>query len=189
MTTTYDKRDFPSGVVFQDANGNTVMQVILARDGAGRLLSEETRGTEQSPFAELLEKTPQEERERMVTLIKNVLGGSFFGTTYAYDAQGRVVERLSRMGTLGEDRATYRYEDRDEPIEETVEHRNRAAEMDEIGTVRYKPDRVNLQYYRFEYSYDAHGSWTERVVWYRLEPNPDSQRSNIERRTITYHDA
>jgi hypothetical protein len=55
------------------------------------------------------------------------------------------------------------------------------------GAVHYMPDRVNVQYNRFEYRYDAQGNWTERVVSYRLEPNPDFQRSNVERREITYY--
>lgn len=189
MSTTYDNRDFPRKVVFQDANGNNVTQVAFVRDDGGRLLREEMHGTEESPFAELLEKTPPEERGRMATLIKSVWGGPFAHTTYAYDAQGRMVERLRRMGTLGEDRATYRYEDRDEPIEETTEHRSREAGLDENGVVRYTADRVNMQHNRFEFTYDAHGNWTERVVWYRLEPNPGFQRSNVERRAITYHPA
>ncbi len=188
MTTTYDKRDFPSKVIFQDAGGNIVTQVVFVRDGGGRLLSEEMHGTEESPFAELLEKAPPEERERMATLVKNIWGGPFVVTTYAYDAKGRMVGRLRRMGTLGEEHATYRYEDdRDEPTEETIENRSREAGLDDNGTVNYTADRVNLQHNRFEYRYDAHGNWTERVVWYRLEPNPDFQRSNVERRAITYH--
>jgi hypothetical protein len=40
---------------------------------------------------------------------------------------------------------------------------------------------------RLEYKYDAQGNWTECVVWSRLEPNPDFQRSNVERRQFTYY--
>jgi hypothetical protein len=46
-----------------------------------------------------------------------------------------------------------------------------------------------LQRNRFVYRYDAQGNWIERMVWYRLEPNLDFQRSNVERRAITYHAA
>ena len=40
---------------------------------------------------------------------------------------------------------------------------------------------------RFEYVYDAQGNWTERIVSHRVEPNPDFQRGNIERRALTYY--
>jgi len=76
---------------------------------------------------------------------------------------------------------------REEPIEEAAEDRNREAEFDENGAVHYTPDRVNVQHNRFDFLYDVHGNWTERVVSYRLEPNPDFQRSNVERSAITYY--
>jgi len=187
MTTTYDERDLPSKVVFEDANGNTATQVVFVRDSAGRLLSEVVHTSPQSWFPGVLDKVPPEERERMAGLIKKVFGAPFFDTTYVYDAQGRMLERMRRSASMGEDRTTYRYDDRDDPIEETTEHRSREARLEENGAVHYTADRVTIQQNRFDYVYDAHGNWTERMVSYRLEPNPDFQRSNIERRIITYH--
>jgi hypothetical protein len=93
------------------------------------------------------------------------------------------------MGRLGEHRSTYLYGDGDDPIEEINEDRHREANIKEDGGLEYAPDRVDLQRNLFEYRYDAHGNWTERVVWNRLEPNPDFQRSNVERRAITYYPA
>jgi hypothetical protein len=91
------------------------------------------------------------------------------------------------MGRLSENRSTYIYQDRDDPIEEITERRDREARLDENGAVVYNSDRVTVQHNRFEYLYDAHGNWTERTVSYRVEPNPDFQCSNVERRAITYH--
>jgi hypothetical protein len=187
MTTTYDERDLPTKVVFQDANHNSVTQVIFVRDSAGRLLSEEMHSSGESQFPGALDKVPPEDRERMAALLKKVFGQPFSSTTYEYDAKGRLIKRANNMGGLSEDRTTYRYDDRDDPIEETTEHRNREAGLDENGAVHYTADRVNVQHNRFESVYDAHGNWTERIVSYRLEPNPGLQRSNIERRAITYH--
>jgi YD repeat-containing protein len=177
MTTSYDERGLPGKVVFQDANGNMVTQVAFVRDGAGRLLSEEVHLGGRSAFPELLEKAPPGERDRMAALIQKVWGGPFSATTYAYDAQGRMVERVRRSGTLRDERTTYRYEDRDDPAAATTENRNREARLDESGGVEYTPDKVTVSHGRFEYVYDAHGNWTERVV----------SGSNIERRAITYH--
>ena len=90
------------------------------------------------------------------------------------------------MGSLAEDSTTYRYDAHDDPIEETVEHRSREGSFDEIGNMHYTSDRVNVQHNRLEYRYDAHGNWTERIVSCRPEAEPGFQRSNIERRAITY---
>lgn len=91
------------------------------------------------------------------------------------------------MGSLGGDRTTYRYDGHNDPIEETVEHRNREASLDESGTVLYSSDCVTVQHNQLKYRHDAHGNWTERIVSFRPESESGFQRSNIERRAITYH--
>jgi hypothetical protein len=77
MTTTYDERNLPSKVVFEDAKGNTVTQLIFMRDSAGRLLSEEMHSGEESLLPELLEKVPPENRGNMAALVRKVFDGSF----------------------------------------------------------------------------------------------------------------
>jgi RHS Repeat len=140
----------------------------------------------ESPFPDLLDKVPPEDREEMAAMLKQ-LYETFSSTTYVYDTHGPLLERTNRFGRLSEHRTTYYYDDHGNPIEETTEDRNREASMDENGTVVYSLDRLKLQHNRFEYRYDAHGNWTERIVSIRPEPNPGFQRSNIERRAITYH--
>ena len=56
------------------------------------------------------------------------------------------------------------------------------------GAVTFEELPSQIQHVRFEYKYDAYGNWIERIVWQRMEPNTDEQPSNIERRTLTYHD-
>lgn len=60
---------------------------------------------------------------------------------------------------------------------------------DEAGNPQPSNEVSNRQQVRFAYQYDVHGNWTERVVSVRREQNPDFQRSNIERRKISYYDA
>jgi hypothetical protein len=91
------------------------------------------------------------------------------------------------MGGLAEDRTAFRYDEHDNPIEQTTERRSREASVEEDGTLRYSEDHLNVQHTRFEYRYDARGNWTERIVSIRPEPDTHFQRSNIERRAITYH--
>ena len=64
--------------------------------------------------------------------------------------------------------------------------RSREMRMDD-GVVKTEERPSHVQHVRFEYQYDAHGNWTERVVSQRLEPNADERPSNIERRTISYY--
>ncbi len=187
MTTKYDESDLPTKVSFHDGNGHPLSYVILMRDSAGRLISEEFHQGERSPFQTFLDdKAPPEERERLAALFNAVLGDGFSSTTYRYDARGRLTTREHRMGNLGGDLTTYRYGERDDPVEETTERKTREASFDETGNVKYSSDRIDVQHNELEYLYDAHGNWTERIVSFRSESEPTFQRSNIERRVITY---
>jgi len=87
---------------------------------------------------------------------------------------GRLAERQMSMADLGGDRHTYQYDDSGRLISETIEDHRRSEE----------PRRRHV---RFEYRHDAQGNWTARVVWSRLEPNPNFERSNAERRQISYY--
>ena len=185
MTTTYDERHLPARTVVEDANHKPIATVTLTRDAAGRLVKEEMEMDQESMFADLFQNVPPEQRETAAAVFKEALG-KFSSTSYTYDGQGRRVQRIMSMGTLSEQRSTYVYQDRDEPIEEINEGTQREAKINDDGGVDYAGDRVTLQRNRFEYIYDAQGNWIERMVWYRLAPNPDFQRSNVERRTITY---
>lgn len=189
MTTTYDEKDLPATVTFQDANHNSVGTVTFVRDSMGKVLREEMHLHVESPVPEFLDKMPPERRAEMAVLLKKVFGDTFSSTTYLYDSQGRVLERSRKMGSLSEEHTTFQYGDREDPTEEATEHRDRESRIDENGTVHYTEPRVILQRTRFEYRYDTQGNWTEQIVSWRAEQNPDFQRSNIERRTITYYAA
>jgi hypothetical protein len=60
-------------------------------------------------------------------------------------------------------------------------------QFDDAGNSRPTKEISHTQNTRFEYTYDAGGNWTEKVLWSRLEPNPNFQLSNMERREITYY--
>jgi hypothetical protein len=187
MTVAYDQWDLPAKVSFHDADHRPLSYVILMRDSAGRLLSEELHQGDRSPFQDHLDKAPQEERERLAAVFAAVMGDVFSTTIYQYDAKGRLARREHRLGNLGGDSTTYRYGDSDDPVEEITEHRSREGSVDETGSLHYSPDRIDVQHSRLEYLYDAQGNWTERIVSFRSDSEPAFQRSNIERRMITYY--
>jgi uncharacterized protein RhaS with RHS repeats len=171
-TTLHDDGGRPDEVLFHDADQRLLRRVVLMRDGTGRLITEEMHLGEESPFPAILFGP------------NSVLSS----TSYAYDAKGRILERRTRMGELGEHRTTFRYDDRDNPAEETNEDMSREMQIDEAGVLHTAKETSSVQHVRFEYMYDPQGNWLERVVWSRLEPNPNFERSNITRREITYYD-
>jgi hypothetical protein len=188
MAVTFDNKNLPVKVLFRDANHRPLNCVVFRRDSAGKLLSEETQQGERSPFQGAVDQAPPEHRQRMAAMLKQAFGETLSNRTYAYDSRGRLVKREHTMGSLGGDSTSYRYDAHDDPVEETIEHRSREGSFDELGNIHYSVDRVNLQHNRLEYRYDAHGNWTERIVSFRPESESGFQRSNLERRAITYHD-
>ena len=171
ITTLYNDGGHPYEVLFHDADQRLLRRVAFTRDGTGRLITEEMRLGEESPFPELLFGP-----------------NSVLSTTmYVYDAKGRILQRRTRMGELGEHRTTFRYDDRDNPIEEIHEDISREIQIDEAGALHAAQEKSSTQNVRFDYTYDARGNWQERIVWCRLEPNPNFERSNITRREITYY--
>jgi hypothetical protein len=48
--------------------------IILRRDNAGRLLSEEQHPGEKPPFQDIVDQAPPEQREQMAAHLKQVLG-------------------------------------------------------------------------------------------------------------------
>jgi hypothetical protein len=171
ITTRYADGGKPDEALFHDAGQRLLRRVIFTRDVAGRLITEETRLGEESPLPELLFGP-----NRVLST-----------TTYAYDAKDRILQRRTRMGELGEYRTTFRYDDRDNPIEEIHEDISREMQIDDAGVLHAAKEKSSTQNARLDYTYDAQGNWLERVVWSRLESNPNFERSNITRREITYY--
>jgi hypothetical protein len=193
MTTAYNEREQPEEVFLKDANGRVVGRVTFERDEAGRVLKEEMHSGEQGLIGEIAsaaESGPPGSREGLAAILSEIFGPTDVtsSTTYAYDEKGRVAERQMRMGSLGGHRTTYRYDGHDNPVEETTVDSSREMGIDDEGKVVEVRQNSSTHHLRFEYAYDALGNWTERVVWSRLDPNPDFQRSNVERRLITYYE-
>jgi len=184
ISTTYDDDNLPSEVCFLNVDGKLIERVTLLRDEAGRLLKEEVTMIGSPPWHGMYFGEHQEAAE---AAISQIFADAFSSTSYTHDACGRLVERDHRMGTLGEDRTIYGYEDRDDAVEETTEHTTREASLNEDGAIRYSPGTSNVQHNRFDYIYDSHGNWTSRTVSFRLEPESAFGLSNVERREIEYY--
>ncbi len=92
------------------------------------------------------------------------------------------------MAGLSVERTTFSYDDLGNPVEQTTEDDRREIGINATGEMQTASQDSRKDQARFEYSYDAHGNWTERVVWARYGSNADFRRSNVERRLITYHE-
>jgi hypothetical protein len=191
ITIAYDAQDLPAEVLFHDAQNALVGRVIFVRDEVGRLLSDELQLGERGLFPKLEQhpESTEADRAEMGAVLAKVLGPTlaFMKATYVYGEKGRMIEQRSSSGSLGEGRTAIRYDEHDNPIEQTTEHYEREVGVDEHGELHPTSERSLTQHTRFEYQYDAEGNWTERVVWSRLEPNPNFQRSNLKRRGISYY--
>jgi YD repeat-containing protein len=193
MTTVYDENNRPTEVLFHDGTNQLHQRLTVTRDDAGRVVTEEMRVVAQAPFPGLdeeLESSSPEDRASVDALLGKLFGSgdAFSKTTYVYDDKGRVLERNTSMLNLHGDRTTFRYDEHDNPIEHTSEHSTQQNDIDEQGQVRTAAQDSHTEHFRFQYRYDEFANWTERVVWVRGEPNGDLQRSNVERREITYWD-
>ena len=188
-TTTYDDRERPSEVSFHDANHALVSRVVFSRDEEGRVLSErmEFAGPRGLLGSAIDVDMPVDERASLMELLKTVFEDHTFSlATYAYDEKGHRIETVQRMGSLSEERVTVRCDDFGNPVEEVRSDVSREMRMDD-GVLKTGERLAHVQHVRFDYQYDAHGNWTERIVSQRLEPNAEERPSNIERRTIAYY--
>jgi hypothetical protein len=190
VATVYDAGGQPDEVLFRDAGQRILRRLVFERDASGRLLKEELRLGEEGLMPEIVKELQKSARgPHEAAILANAICPDrvMCSTTYTYDEAGRLKERIGRVGQLGEQRTTFHYDRDGHLIEEMEEHNSREMQMDEEGNLQPVKERSNKQDVRFEYQYDARGNWTERVVWMRLHPNPNFQRSNVERREIGYY--
>ena len=188
MTTVYDASNLPTEVLFNDGHKALVRRVVLTRNEASKLIKVECLFGDLPPFPEA-ETQGGKPGMPVADLLTKVFGPSqaLSTTTYAYDENGLLVERATRMGSLGGERTTFRHDAHGNAIEESKVHEHREYDAGEHGELHVTKEWSDTQHTRFQYQYDTQGNWTERVVWGRPEPNPNFERRNVERREIAYH--
>jgi len=189
--------DCPDELVVQDAQARVVGRFLFTRDSAGRLLTASQLPAESwlEDIEQAIEREKPENRDEQVAALRHIFGsGQPISTmTYTYDGAGRLVEQDVRMGpnigplALGGHRTTYSYDENGVETGNTNEHYTRRFGIAEHGAPVVQSEESRRQDIRFEYSFDEKRNWTERVTWSRLHPNPNFQRSSVERRQISYY--
>ena len=99
VVITYDHNDLPVKEGFEDAKQNPLRQVIMRRDNAGRLVKVEIHMGGPSMFSMFgqSDQPISAEADKALSLMMGSLGGIFSETNYAYDTQGRLIERTGRF--------------------------------------------------------------------------------------------
>jgi hypothetical protein len=127
--------------------------------------------------------------EGVATITKQLFSPhkAMWSTTYGYDERGRQITRSTVMAGMRDERMTREYDEYDNPIREIAERTSGELVADESENLQSANPKSFRHEVRYEYKYDSHGNWTERVVSVRYETNSDFQRSNVERREIIYY--
>lgn len=188
VTTVFDDRDRPVGLLLADVEDRFLTQVEFRYDEAGNLVEEATTNTEQTlPPAWVKEMTPAQ-LETMRALLG--IAGEPVRRLHRYDQHGRRIETRSPTGPLGENRKTVTYNELGDQAEEIVESTYFERGFDQEGRFSDQPtsEKVTRTEARFLYDYDNRGNWVKRVIEGRGAPEQDFTESSAELRTLANYD-
>jgi len=203
VTTTYDKNDNPIELQVQNAEGELVTHIVRTYDAEGRLTEE--RLLEKNMPTSILswmsaerqaELTPAQRKaysKGPYALIKNPLG-----TTYTYDAAGRITGKRERNVLFDERTAIFYNEQGDKARERKTIETNSIMPMGPSYSFSFEadgkpvisnsgPERPEQDYMpqgsdvRYAYQYDSYSNWIEKVEI------RNAGSSLTTRRTITYY--
>ena len=182
VTTRYNENDQPIESLIRDANGELLAKINQNYKN-GRLISETLvilRLSETPPEFEftrqMQERFPEIDNEQARVWLGELQSERTFWlshpleNSYTYDADDRVIRRLSQIGDFKEEESKTFNEQGDLDWTRTLMIRNGIAD-DERSEFRYR------------YQYDSHGNWTERTT-----VNADhTDNPNTQRRTLAYY--
>ena len=194
VTTIYGENDQPTEAQVRDAEGRLASRVIRTYDANGRII-EENRILENPALLELSAGLNDKQLETWKSIMS---GKNGTGTSYTYDAQGRVTEVRERNwegdrvttssfnehGDKSEDRMTVTTDNRAFPGHSFSMDENGTIIPDEVSNAPSVPEPPRLLVTEYRYEYDRYGNWTEQTVVHRSESN---EFSNVRNRKLTYY--
>jgi hypothetical protein len=208
ITTIYNDNDQPTEAQLRDSQGDILTRIVRNYDANGRLFEEKsvlenpalmvaaTSGIEGQPQATAAQL------EAMNKAMKQMMGGqSGTGTTYGYDAQGRVTEMRVRNFIFDKVTTTSYNEHGDKSVEVDATTDNSsfpfgtAFSVDESGTIipdnrGAEPPRLPDLFFdetkvSYAYQYDSYGNWTQQTV--NRSSKLGGKASSTSYRTLTYY--
>lgn len=190
QTTVCDATDRPIRVEFRDADGTALNTIEFTRDARGDVLREECRFTGDIPppmRAALSARSDGVSATMLATLRAAFADGLFHLVAFVRDPNGRVVSSTRRHGTMSEERTEFTYDERGNVTEQTSHQDRHDIGPDEAsGAIVARNHQESTSRTRFEYAYDDHSNWTERIVSSGVGPDGEMRRTNVERRRISY---
>jgi hypothetical protein len=190
-TVVYDAGNRPTEVLIHNASHELQYRVTLTRDQQGRLLTADTTFAGISALLPGVEKEIEnasvEDRAKMEAMLEATFERqTFLSVRFSYDSAGRLAEETFRMGTLMEEVKTYRYDKSGALVEEASVTRSQTIDGDG-PEVRAKAGEEQGHRTGYDYQFDTHGNWTERVTTSQCRDAGDSRWSAVERRAFTYY--
>jgi hypothetical protein len=157
VTTRYNENNQPIESLVRDSGGELLMKINHNYTN-GRLISETLL---------IVRVSVSEDMRQMPQAFLDQLQGLRVERSYTYDADDRVIRRLTQAGNSKEDESkTY----------------NAQGDEDWTLTIRSGSDDEREEF-RYLYQYDSHGDWTERTTI-----NTDQLGDpNTQRRTLAYY--
>jgi hypothetical protein len=179
--------DETAETVWYDIEHRFLRRLTFTRDACGRLLKEEVHLGD-DVFGKI-ENASTEQREALMAQLTMLLGPDrvMASTSYLYDERGHQIERRTQMAGMADNRTTYTDDDRGNPVDEITVFIQREMQADETGNQHFGTENSQTSRAHYDYQYDAHGNWTERIVSTLAETSSTPQRSNVERREIGYY--
>jgi len=188
IVSVYDGHDEPVEARVLDSAGQTLTRFIRTFDANGRVVEvNQERENSGFMFAKLL---PAEEQAKlgdkgMEALNKEAqamlsgLRGS--GSSYSYDAHGRIVESRERNFAF-EKITTILYNAQGDKSEERRAITDNRAYPDESSSAGFPSAEPEIHYY--SYQYDSYGNWVEQTINHSSRPD---EPLSVNRRKLTYY--
>jgi hypothetical protein len=175
-------------LVVHNAAGRVIATVLFTRDDRGRVVKEELHHGTPGGISTFLDRVPPDERDSAAALFDAVMPDRTVATiTHVYDSRGLLVATKRRFGILSEESSEFTYDDRGNPVLERSVTTGGQASLNGQGQIQITPEKTRVREIRFDYRYDDHGNWIERIVSAGLDEEVPSQSANAERRTIVYY--
>jgi hypothetical protein len=182
VTTRYNENDQPIESLVRNSGGELLMKINHNYTN-GRLISEtlvivrdfDAMRQMQERFSEIDNEEAREALGRLQGL-RTFLLSHPVERSYTYDADDRVIRRLTQAGNSEDEIKTYNFKE--------DESKTYNAQGDEDWTLKIRSGSDDERSeFRYLYQYDSHGNWTERTEIKTDQPdNPNTQR-----RTLAYY--
>jgi hypothetical protein len=182
VTTRYNENDQPIESLVRNSGGELLMKFNHNYTN-GRLISETlviVRDFE--AMRQMEERLSENDNEEAQAALGQLQGLRTFllshpvERSYTYDADDRVIRRLTQAGNSEDEIKTYNFKE--------DESKTYNAQGDEDWTLKIRSGSDDeREEFRYLYQYDSHGNWTERTEINTAQPdNPNTQR-----RTLSYY--